>query len=71
MAAGVNPNLEKRKREKEQAHRGATLGRLWEYYLQNHAKPKKRSWQEDEKRYKRDLEAVGKSLVGRRHPRRP
>ncbi len=55
MAAGVNPNLEKRKREKEQAHRGATLGRLWEYYLQNHAKPKKRSWQEDEKRYKRDL----------------
>ena len=33
-----------------------TLGALWEHYLECHAKMRKRSWREDEKRYKRHLE---------------
>ena len=33
------------------------MQQLWDYYLENHAKPKKRSWREDEKRYLRHLEA--------------
>ncbi len=51
MPLGVNPNVEKRDR----AAKKVTVAQLWEHYLTQHAKARKRSWQEDEKRYKRHL----------------
>ena len=41
-----------------------TLGEVWTYYLEKHAKPHKRSWLADEQRYKRHLkEWEGRRLV--------
>ena len=51
MPLGVNPNVEKRDR----AAKKVTMGELWAHYLESWAKRRKRSWGEDEKRYKRHL----------------
>lgn len=55
VVRGVNPVKEKKQRRQQQARENVTLGQLWDYYLANHAKPHKKSWREDEKRYLRHL----------------
>jgi len=51
IALGVNPNEEKMARRDE-----LTFGELFELYLEKYAKPRKKSWEEeDQKRYERDL----------------
>jgi integrase len=55
MAAGTNPTREKRQRQQQEIRENITLGVLWAYYLENHAKPRKKSWEEDEQRYDRHL----------------
>jgi integrase len=57
VVRGVNPVEEKRERRQQQARDNVTLGDLWTYYLANHARPHKKSWREDEKRYERHLAA--------------
>lgn len=57
IANGVNPQEKKR-----QARAAQTFGELWGWYLENHAKPKKRSWASDEYRYNKYL----KRWAGRR-----
>ena len=52
IAKGQNPHEEKRQRAQQ---RKMTLGALWSFYLENHAKPKKRSWLEDQQRYDRHV----------------
>ena len=54
VADGIDPR-EERRAAKQPAPQNATLGELWTYYLENHAKPHKRSWRDDEKRYLRHL----------------
>ena len=49
---GINPNVEKKQRRAKQV----TMAQLWDYYLTAHAKPRKRSWAEDEKRYERHMQ---------------
>jgi integrase len=46
IASGVNPCEEIRQRKHE-----LTLGELWEWYRDHHAKPHKRSWKRDEQQY--------------------
>lgn len=51
IALGINPNEEKEARRNE-----LTFGELFERYLEKYAKPRKKSWEEeDQKRYQRDL----------------
>lgn len=56
VARGENP-VEERRRAKEAAGaaRKATLGDIWNLYLEQHAKVRKRDWPTDERRYKRFL----------------
>ncbi len=65
MAKGVNP-LAKRKGERraaQQERQGATLADLWTVYLDLHAKPHKKSWQDDERMYKKYMAKLhGKRL---------
>lgn len=56
LAQGIDPRAERRAKLAPQP-KEPTMQQLWDYYLENHAKPKKRSWREDEKRYLRHLEA--------------
>jgi integrase len=64
IAAGINPNEEKREQEQQETRDSLTLGALWGYYLTSHAKPKKRSWKVDEQRYERHLKKwAGKPLA--------
>ncbi len=55
---GVNPNVEKKQRAAKRVR--ITFGQLWDYYLEQHAKPHKKSWRDDEGRYKRHLETEWK-----------
>ena len=48
IAKGVDPMAEKR----QARTRGMNIGQLWDWYLENHAKPRKRSYKDDEQRYK-------------------
>jgi len=50
FATGENPADDRRKVLSEQ-----TLGELWTTFLKKHAKPRKRSWKTDERRYKKHL----------------
>jgi integrase len=50
FAVGKNPAEEKRQMREE-----ATLGELWQKFLNLHAKPRKRSWETDERRWKLHL----------------
>ena len=55
---GVNPNVEKKQRAAKRVR--ITFGQLWDYYLEQHAKPHEKSWRDDEGRYKRHLETEWK-----------
>jgi len=57
IARGKNPVEEKRKAREE-----SILADVWELYLEKHAKPRKRTWQEDERQWNVYL----KSLKNRR-----
>jgi integrase len=47
IAAGGDPMEERR----QARARGMTIDKLWKWYLENHAKPRKRSWEDDQQRY--------------------
>ena len=49
-ARGNDPAAERRAVKRE-----TTLGELWAWYLENHSKPHKRTWERDESRYNRYL----------------
>jgi integrase len=51
IAKGLNPMAERR----ESRVRGMNLGELFAWFLENWAKPRKRSWQSDEHRYNAHL----------------
>jgi integrase len=56
VARGENPVEERRKaREATVGGRKATLGDIWNLYLEQHAKVRKRDWKKDERRYTRFL----------------
>lgn len=55
VVRGVDPIEQKRLDAARNVQENATLGALWDDYLENHAKPHKRSWAEDEKRWKRHM----------------
>jgi len=57
IAKGINPQVEKRQARKEATMRGITLHDLWEAYLDFHAKPRKRTWKDDERQYNKYLKA--------------
>ena len=60
VAAGKDPQAERRENR-----RGLTLGDLLEYYLEQHAKPTKRTWQNDEQQFNRYLKRwLGRRLSG-------
>lgn len=50
VARGGSPHEDRRKRKRE-----PTLGEVWQHYLEQHAKPHKRSWPDDVQRYDRYL----------------
>ncbi len=52
FAKGAEPSITKAKTGGR-----LTLGDLWEHYLEQHAKPHKRTWHTDEQRYNRHLQA--------------
>ena len=52
IARGANPA-----RERQRLRKDATLGELFAQYLDEHAKPRKRSWQRDVQQYERYLAA--------------
>ena len=63
IAAGGDPQGERRRRRRE-----PTLDDLWESYLELHAKPQKKTWQDDERMYKKylvDLHGQGLSAITR------
>ena len=72
VAAGKNPAAERRAKLQE-----ATLGALWDSYLDLYAKPRKRSWKDDERIYKKylgamkakRLSAITKAVVTKWHGR--
>jgi integrase len=47
--------------EKQQIRKAETFGELWESYLENYAKAKKRSWLEDQRRFDRCLPETWKA----------
>jgi integrase len=58
LDAGENPN-DKLKQQRQ----GITFSELFNIYLERHAKPRKRTWQEDEINYKRHLVSLGKKQL--------
>jgi integrase len=72
IAEGQNPQEEIRQRKHEM-----TVGKLWEWYLEHHAKPHKRSWKRDEQQWRdhlsdlsaRRLSSVKRSEVQELHTR--
>jgi integrase len=63
IVKGVDPIEEKQRQAAESARQSATFGALWLHYLESHAKPKKRTWREDEKRYSRHLQKWEKKAL--------
>jgi integrase len=58
IAGGENPQAVRRAKQNE-----ATLATLWESYLKLHAKPRKRTWQDDERMYEKYMgDMAGKRL---------
>ena len=55
VVKGIDPVQQKRDQRQQQARENTTLGELWEYYLEQHARPHKRSWRIDQTRYLRHL----------------
>ena len=51
IASGVDPMEQKRLARTA----GMTVGGLWDWFLTNHAKPRKRSWRDDEVRYNKHI----------------
>jgi len=51
IAKGIDPQASK----KAARAKGLTLGGLWDWFLEHHAKPRKRSWRDDENRYTNHL----------------
>ena len=47
--------MEKRQQQQEQRRSSVTLADLWTFYLDEHAKPHKRSWRVDQQRYDRHM----------------
>lgn len=58
IAEGKNPQKEKHKLKQE-----ITFVELWHKYIEYHAKPHKKSWQEDEDYYKRYLHRLANSRI--------
>ncbi|MCD6297436.1 MAG: tyrosine-type recombinase/integrase [Deltaproteobacteria bacterium] len=58
MANGINPVDEKRKARTEM-----TFQELFEIYIDRHAKPRKRSWQDDLNNYRLHLKPLGKKRL--------
>ena len=59
IATGINPQQAKMAKRAEM-----TLGELWGWFLEHHAKPRKRSWKTDEGRWDNDLKHwAGKRLA--------
>ena len=50
VAKGNDPDAERRERRNEK-----TVGELWEWYLENHAKPHKKTWERDVANYNSSL----------------
>ncbi len=63
LAAGVDLQAMKRQMREE-----ATLGDLFDDYLELHAKPRKRTWAEDERRFKGHLAAWRNRRLSAIHP---
>ena len=58
VADGKNPQAERRARREEPA-----LSALWESYLERHAKPRKKSWKDDQRQWEKYMGALaGKRL---------
>jgi integrase len=55
IAKGINPQVEKRQARQEAIMKETTLHNLWEAYLELHAKPRKRTWKDDERQYNKYL----------------
>lgn len=55
LVRGVDPIQEKREQAAKTARESVTIGDLWAYYLENHAKAHKRTWKADQQRYDRQL----------------
>lgn len=51
-AAGSSPHA-----KRKALRTGATLGELFDHFLEHHAKPRKRTWREDERQFKTHLES--------------
>jgi integrase len=49
LAQGIDPQQERR----EARARGLTIGDLWEFFFEHHAKLRKRSWRQDQIRYEK------------------
>lgn len=70
VAQGGDPAAERRQKREE-----PILSRLWEAYLELHAKPRKKSWKDDERQYAKymgslqgkRLSAITKPLVAKWH----
>jgi integrase len=70
MAEGRDPAAERRRQREE-----ATLAELWESYLELHAKPRKRTWKDDERQYnkymadlrRKRLSAITQTVVAKWH----
>ena len=58
LAKGIDPVEEKRRRRQEM-----TFKELFEIYLERHAKPRKRSWQDDLDNFRLHLEPLGKKKL--------
>lgn len=54
VSDGADPQAEKSKARAEMR-----FSELFEWYLENHAKPRKRTWKEDQSQYRRHLKALG------------
>jgi integrase len=53
VASGKNPHAERLAKRQE-----PTLAELWKSYLELHAKPRKKSWQDDERQYHKYMAAL-------------
>jgi len=62
IAQGINPNAQRRAARAEQ-----TLGDCFQQYLDYHAKPHKRSWQQDEAQFQRYLQTWAKRKLSSIH----
>ena len=55
IAKGIDPQAEKVKARQDAVAKGVTLQDLWDAYLELHAKPRKRTWTDDQRQYDKYL----------------